>query len=202
MLGDGNEVATEEISRHYRDGIGRTRRDKLGKDGEIRYSYLTDADGNIYQLDHQRRTAATVPMMVVAGTDSNTRIAFRGEGITPERQEQMKTELMARRQAEARRATKSLGEREIEGLVATGRESRHEVPADAAGNLRPIEIVSEWWTSKDLRIGILQKSSDPRTGDTVTALSQIDRSEPDAALFRMPEGYRRVTQTIDVSYPR
>jgi hypothetical protein len=40
-----------------------------------------------------------------------------------------------------------------------------------------------------LRVVVLSKHSDPRNGDTTDRLINIDRSEPDPALFRPPADY-------------
>jgi hypothetical protein len=62
-------------------------------------------------------------------------------------------------------------------------------PTGSFGNDRPFAAVSETWVSKDLREVILSKRSDPRTGETVQQLTDIDRSEPDPTLFRIPADY-------------
>jgi hypothetical protein len=60
------------------------------------------------------------------------------------------------------------------------------------GNDRPLVSVMESWFSPDLRITVLTKNSDPRMGESVMQLRNIDRSEPDPGLFRVPADYQVV----------
>jgi hypothetical protein len=80
-----------------------------------------------------------------------------------------------------------LGTSTIEGLAANGTLTTTTIPAGAIGNLQPIKIVSEEWFSPDLKVLVLTKHSDPRTGDTIYRLVNIVRAEPDASLFVVPD---------------
>jgi hypothetical protein len=84
---------------------------------------------------------------------------------------------------------KSLGTQTIEGVEATGTQSTITIPAGAIGNEQPIKIVSEQWYSPALQVVVLSKRSDPRSGEMVYRLTQLDRSEPAAALFQVPSDY-------------
>jgi hypothetical protein len=84
---------------------------------------------------------------------------------------------------------KSLGTQTIEGVEATGTQSTVTIPAGAIGNEQPIKIVSEQWYSPALQVVVLSKRSDPRSGEMVYRLTQLDRSEPAAALFQVPSDY-------------
>jgi hypothetical protein len=39
---------------------------------------------------------------------------------------------------------------------------------------------------------VMTKHSDPRTGEEITRLANINRAEPDASLFQLPAGYQIV----------
>jgi hypothetical protein len=84
---------------------------------------------------------------------------------------------------------KSLGTQTIEGVEATGTQSIMTIPAGAIGNEQAIKIVSEQWYSPALQVVVLSKRSDPRSGEMVYRLTQLDRSEPAAALFQVPSDY-------------
>jgi hypothetical protein len=84
---------------------------------------------------------------------------------------------------------KSLGTQTIEGVEATGTQSVMTIPAGAIGNEQPIKIVSEQWYSPALQVVVMSKRSDPRTGEMVYRLTQLDRGEPAAALFQVPSDY-------------
>jgi hypothetical protein len=57
------------------------------------------------------------------------------------------------------------------------------------GNESPIETVIETWGSRELRMIILSKRSDPRFGEFTYRVINIIRSETDATLFQIPSGY-------------
>ncbi len=82
-----------------------------------------------------------------------------------------------------------LGQQSIAGLTATGKSITRTIPAGAIGNAQPIVEKSEVWTSPDLQVVLLSKHSDPRFGQSIYSLSNITRSEPNAALFQVPSGY-------------
>ena len=88
-----------------------------------------------------------------------------------------------------------LGTKTIEGVDATGTRSTVTFPAGAMGNSQPIAVTHERWVSSDLGITVLEIDSDPRNGVRTTALSNIQRSEPDAALFQAPKGYAITERT-------
>jgi hypothetical protein len=83
----------------------------------------------------------------------------------------------------------SLGTQTIEGVSAVGSRTTISLPAGQIGNERPIEIVEERWFSKELQTLIMTRRSDPRSGEVIYRLTNIDRSEPDRTLFEVPAGY-------------
>ncbi len=85
--------------------------------------------------------------------------------------------------------SETLGKQMIEGIEATGTRSVETIAAGTIGNERPIEVINERWYSQELQTVIMTKHSDPRFGETVFKLTNINRSEPDAALFQVPSDY-------------
>ena len=85
--------------------------------------------------------------------------------------------------------TEQLGKQMIEGVECEGTRAVTTMPAGVIGNERPIETVNEIWYSQELKIMILSKRSDPRFGETTYRITNINRSEPDAALFQVPSEY-------------
>jgi hypothetical protein len=77
----------------------------------------------------------------------------------------------------------------VQGLYAEGTRSTTTIPAGQIGNERDIKVVSESWYSPDLRMDVLTKHSDPRSGEAIYRLTNIRRMEPDPALFQVPAGY-------------
>lgn len=91
--------------------------------------------------------------------------------------------------AQSESKQESLGTQTIEGIQAEGIRLTTTYPQGSIGNDRPITTVSEHWVSRDLNMVILVKRSDPRTGETITKLSNISLSDPDPSLFEVPPDY-------------
>jgi hypothetical protein len=83
----------------------------------------------------------------------------------------------------------SLGKQMIEGVEAEGTRVTITIQAGKIGNERPIVTVNERWYSPELQTVVLSKNSDPRMGETTYKLTNIDRNEPDPALFQVPADY-------------
>lgn len=86
--------------------------------------------------------------------------------------------------------TKELGTREFDGVKAEGKQRSYTIPAGAVGNRNPIVVSDETWYAPDLRIVVLARHSDPRSGETTTRAENIRRGEPAPALFTVPAGYK------------
>jgi len=88
--------------------------------------------------------------------------------------------------------SESLGKQAIEGVEAEGTRSTFTIPAGQIGNERPIEVVSERWFSPELELVVLNRHTDPRTGETVYRLTNIQRADPPRILFEVPADYKVV----------
>lgn len=86
--------------------------------------------------------------------------------------------------------TESLGSKTIDGIPVTGTKTTTTIPAGAIGNDKDLVITRETWYSADLKLVIESTQSDPRFGETSYTLTNMQRSEPDPALFQVPSGYR------------
>jgi hypothetical protein len=85
--------------------------------------------------------------------------------------------------------TESLGKQNIEGVEADGTRTTVTIAAGLIGNEQPIQIVSERWYSPALQTVVMTRHSDPRFGETVYRLTNINRSEPAKSLFEVPADY-------------
>ena len=85
-----------------------------------------------------------------------------------------------------------LGERMIEGFLAKGTRSTTTVPAGFAGNVQPVQMVTESWCAKELGAVVQSSHSDPRVGEIVTRLKGIQQTHPPDNLFQVPQDYRIV----------
>lgn len=82
-----------------------------------------------------------------------------------------------------------LGPQMVEGVMATGTRTTTVIPAGAIGNVQPINIVSEQWFSDDLKVLVLTKHNDPRSGETTYRLVNVIQGEPHRSLFEVPADY-------------
>ncbi|MGD0891260.1 MAG: hypothetical protein ABR923_06975 [Terracidiphilus sp.] len=91
----------------------------------------------------------------------------------------------------AQRQTKveDLGTNTINDLEARGTRTTTTYPVGSIGNDQPLVVTSEDWRSTELGITVLQINDDPRSGVQTMELTDIERGEPDPALFQVPEGY-------------
>ena len=88
--------------------------------------------------------------------------------------------------------TEDLGSQTMEGVLANGVRTTHTIPAGEIGNDRPITIVTEVWTSADLKTVVYSKRSDPRMGEQTFRLTNIVRTEPNPSLFTVPADFKIV----------
>lgn len=79
--------------------------------------------------------------------------------------------------------------KDVEGVRAQGERSTWTIEAGRVGNDRPIQIVREVWTSPELGLTLSSRDFDPRSGEQLYRLQNLRRSEPDAALMRVPADY-------------
>lgn len=84
----------------------------------------------------------------------------------------------------------SLGRQSIDGVDAEGSRTTVTIPANAIGNERAIQIVSERWYSPELQTVVMTKHSDPRFGETTYRLTNVSRGEPDHSLFEIPADFK------------
>ena len=72
----------------------------------------------------------------------------------------------------------------------TGVRTTQTIAVGKIGNDRPISIVTEVWTSPELKTIVLSKRNDPRMGEQTFKLTNIQRGEPDPSLFTVPSDFK------------
>jgi hypothetical protein len=97
-------------------------------------------------------------------------------------------------------STEELGTQTMEGLVVNGVRTTRTIPEGQIGNDKPISIVTEVWTSPDLRTIVYSKRSDPRMGEQTFKLTNVVRAEPDASLFTVPSDFKMMDGPQNVIY--
>lgn len=85
--------------------------------------------------------------------------------------------------------TKELGFKDIEGVRVEGKLRSYTIPAREIGNKNAITVSTETWTSPELQVTVYSKHSDPRTGEVIYRLANVNRSEQPRALFLVPDDY-------------
>jgi hypothetical protein len=83
-----------------------------------------------------------------------------------------------------------LGTQTMEGVSVHGVRETQLVPTAQGGSGKEVTITDEYWYSDDLRLNMVTKHNDPRTGSVSMTVTQVTRTEPDAAIFEIPSGYR------------
>ncbi len=218
-LADGNRIVNKSSTMLYRDGEGRTRREQtlrsvgpFANAGEPPQTiFINDPVAQMnYVLDVRTHTARKMPSfrfeVTVAPPAEVGKTPAATEGSTPPTQRDrsgnngnnyvMTTPgvpgggyTVEYRGGGKNTKTESLGKQTVEGVEAEGTRTTVTIPAGEIGNALPIDIVNERWYSSELQTVIMTKQSDPRFGETVYRLANIDRSEPDKSLFQVPADY-------------
>jgi len=204
-LADGNRIVQTSTGTVSRDSQGRTRQDtalpaigNLSATNAPHLVFIQDpVAGTSYTLNLTDKTAWKNPMppggKVGPGgaLDSGTFFIQTGSGAPPVPPPPpmiaMTKRLATDEQSEA--TTESLGSQTIEGVVANGVRTTRTIPAGQIGNDRPISIVTEVWTSPDLKTIVSSKRNDPRMGEQTFRLTNIVHAEPDPSLFSVPADF-------------
>jgi hypothetical protein len=183
VLADGNQIQRSTTGSIARDSQGRTRRDTTlptigpwaaSSQPAPKFSFINDPVAGVqYTLDENRKVAHKMSADVHEGHVFKKHVL----GATFAEEQQKET------------TTASLGTQRINGVSATGTRTTRTIPAGEIGNQKPIVITIEKWYSADLQETVMTKRNDPRMGETVFQLTNIQRTEPAATLFQVPADY-------------
>jgi hypothetical protein len=212
VLGDGNRINVRSVTKVFRDGEGRTRREMIDDSGKVRTISISDPVAKTsYTLNPETKIAYAAGGNIVAmrspsgtatytATPSTNATAGGGGGrggtarvVEPVRvtDPSGETRVYMREASPDDPNTKKedLGQQNIEGVMATGTRTTTVIPAGEIGNAQEIRIVSEQWFSDDLQVLVMTRHNDPRSGENVYRLQNILRAEPDQTLFSVPTDY-------------
>jgi hypothetical protein len=174
-LADGNKIERNTTGTVARDSAGRTRRDMtLPAIGPWAAAGKTPP-----QVSFIKDPVAGTDYVLVANTKTARKIAAHNHGAN--------AAMAAKVQKNV--TTESLGTQTINGVSAQGTRTTRTIPAGEMGNEKPISIVKESWYSPDLQITVMTKRTDPRMGETVFQMTNIQKQEPAATLFQVPSDY-------------
>jgi len=135
-------------------------------DPQTRVSTMLDAEQQTFWTMTVHRPPATVPPTLLEATPA-------GETLQPSE--------FAKKE--------DLGIQEVGGILAHGIREVQTIPGEANG--KESVVTDEYWYSDDLRINLMIKHNDPRTGSVTLTVAQVQRTEPDRAMFEIPPNYKR-----------
>jgi hypothetical protein len=207
---DGNRIHTTDSSTLCRDSEGRTRREAglnlLGagpdKPASKLITIIDPVAGVRYLLDPTSKVAhkMTIPGPGAAGlpdlpVKNEQVMIIRSAGGGEAGTVSANTNFIYRKTGEDHEApgtTENLGDKTINGILATGTRMTHTIPAGKMGNEKPITVTSERWYSSDLKATVMTKHDDPWAGELKTEFTSVNTSEPDPSLFAVPSDYKVV----------
>ena len=209
-LGDGNRIVNKSTALLARDSEGRTRREEsFTKVGSLQANVskvvmINDPVAHL-QYMYQPGSSASGDVTVMSTAEAKGDKLYRVKIDGPEMKDKVgpppgkvffhKTLGSGEMPEDSGVSTnvkhESLGTQVMEGLTVEGTRDTKTIPAGTIGNEKPIIITSETWTSPDLQTVVLSKRNDPRFGETVYQLTEVNRSEPDAALFQAPGNIKK-----------
>src|SRR5713226_9130366 len=211
-LADGNRLVQTSTGTTARDSQGRTRQDtvlpaigNLSAADAPHLIFIHDAVAQTsYTLNLTEKTAQKMPALPplagstagVAGATVTMRFV-EGNGAPLPPPDAMPTTMAAPAPGvffekhlmtsdQDRGNTEDLGSQTMEGVLVNGVRTTHTIPAGQIGNDRPITIVTEVWTSPELKTAVYSKRNDPRMGEQTFRLTNIVHAEPSPSLFTVP----------------
>ncbi len=222
-LADGNRIVHKSTGTIARDSQGRTRQDTplpaIGNLSVANAPHLVFIQDPVaqtsYTLNLTDKTAQKMPTLPkgssgamgasasAAGQGSDAFFIAMGNAAPvtapmPTPAIVIRKELAGNERAEV--TTEDLGSQTMEGVVVNGVRTTRTIPAGQIGNEKPISIVTEVWTSPDLKTIVYSKRSDPQMGEQSFQLTNIVRGEPDPSLFTVPPDFRIVDGPRPIIY--
>jgi hypothetical protein len=206
-LADGTHITEPaQTTKLYRDSAGRTRTERSvpvppgvlarGSDAPSFIEIFDPVAGARYTLEPKNHTAHRMSMPSLAPpppppprASGNGAPASRMIQLQPAQLPAQSTSTSQAQTPRPQFSRESLGTQTIEGVLAEGSRTTVTYPIGAVGNDRPITTTMETWTSPELKMVVVSKNSDPRSGESTTRLTNMSRSEPDPSLFQIPADY-------------
>jgi hypothetical protein len=212
-LADGNRIVQTSTGTTARDSQGRTRQDMalpaIGNLSAANAPHLVFIQDPVvqtsYTLNLTDKSAQRIPVLSAqasgssVSTSSGAAFLRMGNANTVSIAGPLPLQVPLQAGAlqkgfpaddEVHASREDLGTQTIEGVLVKGVRTTHTIPAGQIGNDKPINIITEVWTSPDLKIIVSSKRSDPRMGDQTFQLTNIMRVEPDPSLFTVPADFK------------
>jgi hypothetical protein len=207
-LADGNRIVQSSTGTTARDSQGRTRQDaplpmigNLSAANAPHLVFIMDpVSQTSYTLNLTDKTAQKMSMPSSGAPGSaapvNPKAFFIQMGTTvstgnpPPLLPGIAMQKSLAVEDDAQATTEDLGSQTMEGVLVNGVRTTRTIPSGQIGNEKPVSIVTEVWTSPDLKTVVYSKRSDPRIGEQTFKLTNLVRAEPDASLFAVPADFK------------
>jgi hypothetical protein len=179
-LADGTQERTKEKIIKMRDSSGRTR-----------IAIFSAADANCDSCDDKPNMVNLyIPLrrqfiQLMPGSKRATVTTFPGTGPIPTH---------AKSGTDVTTVKENLPAKTINGVYATGTRIKTIIPS-SNGEKVETPYFGEQWASPELKIIILDRHVSTHGDETISEVTQLDRSEPDPALFEIPADYKVVNLT-------
>lgn len=173
-LTNGNTINQSSCTNYYRDSSGRTRREETRNSATCSSTpttvFINDPVAGIsYVINPANNTYRQFTIKTPASSTTST-------PPTPPTNPNTVT------------TTPTPASITVSGITADGTETVTTIPAGRFGNTQPITITSTRYYSPTLQIVVQSTRTDPRSGTTSFALSNISTAEPAESLFELPAG--------------
>ena len=201
-LADGNRIVNRTVSKFYRDSQGRTRREQTFGNvdqtnpgpHEVKVFINDPVSESAYVLDPGDKTARSTVRSIKFLDESNSsgtpRRLVKISDDHASSDNGMPHPVLPKLDEKHDIVQEDLGKKVIEGVECTGKQQTITIPAGAVGNERPISIVTETWTSPAIGAVVQSTTSDPRFGQTMYQLHNVQLGEQQRQLFEPPADYR------------
>ncbi|HTR36537.1 MAG TPA: hypothetical protein VMH80_11575 [Bryobacteraceae bacterium] len=212
-LADGNRIVQTSTGTMARDSLGRTRQDAplptIGNISPAKAPHLVFIQDPVaqtsYVLNLTEKTAMKGPGMPPpppGAAGAETKMVMRGgvaatAAIAPRG---LAIQIADNLKEQGEVTSEDLGSQTMEGVLVTGTRTTRTIPAGQIGNDKPISIVTEVWTSPELKTVVYSKRTDPRMGEQTFKLTNIVRAEPDPTLFSVPSGFEVIDGAEPIVY--
>ena len=91
--------------------------------------------------------------------------------------------------------SQELGDQTVAGLLLQGTRKQRIVSAATSGTGHEVTITDDYWHSEELRVYLVLRHNDPRTGEQTVGIIDVQRGEPNSAKFQIPTDYKVVDET-------
>ncbi len=180
-LANGAHIDRTNTTLVFQDDQGRFRTETTGDPRRI---VIQDSVALVnYLVDPEQKTVRKTEMGPLGATATQRNAA----DVSPVDE----ARAMARRSPN--HTVEDLGSQIVNGVAAVGVRVTTTIPVGAIGNDQELKSVNERWYSNEIHALVKTVTTDPRSGSSTYELTNIVRSAPDPALFRVPAGYTVTT---------